>query len=44
MTEKVKVDDSKIITIAYLISENMNDKEIFKMCMLLLICVFKGWK
>ena len=40
----MKVNDDKILTYSYLISQSMNDKEIFKMCILLLMCVFRGWK
>ena len=40
----MKVNDDKILTYAYLISQSMNDKEIFKLCILLLRCVFRGWK
>ena len=39
----MEVNNDKILTYAYLISQSMNDKEIFKMCILLLKCIFKRW-
>jgi hypothetical protein len=41
---KQTVDNDKILTNAYLLSQSMNDEEIFKMCILLLKVYFDGRK
>lgn len=39
-----KTDDNKILAIAYLLTQTMTEKELLKICIVLLKGIFSGWK
>lgn len=40
----MKIDDNKILTNAYMLTQSMNDKEILKMGIVLIQGLLSGWK